>query len=569
MLKNLLLLLTILTCTSLSAQIWVGGGDGSAWDDPANWSTNTVPAEGANVTFPNNVTAVISGTAPNAIRRLIFDTLSTVTLDLDLDFIVSGNPVHNIVFSEDATVTFGGTTEMRTFNTVTETDRSAILINSDGLTLTITEQATFNINACQNGIRVGTADAVIVNNGILNIANYAEHGINIIRGNFINNGSLNIGTGVVNEEPTSDGINISIEGVFDNNTEGTISVTQPLDDGLEIFGTFNNSGAISTTSKDEAILENNGVVVGSADLIGTMNNFATGVINTEGSTGAEDITIMVQDMGSFNNWGAIIVSSGNLGQAFTNRGVLVNEVCAHIDLIEGRISNNSAGIFTNNGLITSSYINAGVRHNALSGSALNNAFYGYTNTDFGFSSGNAESIDNGQETSMGILVDAENTCTITDIGIDVPYTWFTDLTGTVEAGTNDENGLLVLNDDIFPITGNHTLYTCFGEAVQLNVQNISGDCALVSSVNFIQLTDVFSLMPNPAQTYAQLKFGDETITAEKILEVYNTVGQLVHKVDLNNMANYNLDTNNYAPGIYSINVQTEKGMQIERLVIQK
>ncbi len=569
MLKNLFFLLTILTSTSLSAQIWVGNGNGSSWDDPANWSANTVPAEGANVTFPNNVTAEVSGTAPNAIRRIIFDTLSTVTLDLDLDFIVSGNPVHNIVFSKDANVTFGGTTEMRTFNTITETDRSAILINSDGLMLTITEQATFNVGTCQNGVRIGAADAVIINNGILNIANYAEHGINMIRGNFINNGSINIGTGVVDEEPTSDGINISTEGVFDNNAEGTITVTQPLDDGLEIFGTFNNSGAISTTSKDDAILENSGIVIGAIDLEGTMNNLASGVINTEGSIGAEDIIIMVQDMGDFNNSGAINVSSGNLAQAFTNRGVLVNEVCAHIDLIDGRISNNSAGMLTNNGLITSDYINAGVRHNAINGSALNSAFYGYANTDFGFSSGNAESVDNGQQISMGIVVNAENTCTIADIGIDVPYTWFTDLTGTVEAGTNDENGLLVLNDDIFAESGNHTLYTCFGEAVELNVQNISGDCALISSVNFIQLTDVFTLMPNPAQAFTQLKFGDENISVEKNLEVYNAIGQLVHKVDLNNIDNYILHTNNFATGIYSINVETEKGIQIERLVIQK
>lgn len=128
---------------------------------------------------------------------------------------------------------------------------------------------------------------------------------------------------------------------------------------------------------------------------------------------------------------------------------------------------------------------------------------------------------------------------------------------------------MVLNDDIFAEFGNHTLYTCFGEEIQLNVQNVSGACALVNGVDFIQLTDVFTLMPNPAQDFTQIKFGDVYIPNEKTIEVYNAVGQLVKSANLNNAEHYILNTNNFATGIYTINLQTEKGIQIERLAIQK
>ncbi len=568
MLKNLLLLLTIFTCTSLSAQIWDGGGDGTSWDDADNWSTDLVPAEGAAVTFPDGVTANVTGSAPNVIRRIIFDTLTTVTLDLDINFGVSGTAVHVITLSKDANVTFGGTTDMRTFNIETGIDRNAILLNSEGDVLTLTEQATLNINTCQNAVRMNKVDATFINNGTLNLVDYIEHGIYLVKGIFTNNGTIEIGTGTVDGDPTSDGINIDQDGIFHNNAEGTITVTQPLDDGVDILGIFNNAGTVSTLSKDDALGANSGLSIGSTNIEGVVNNLAGGIINTDAGIGDSGRGIAIQASGSLNNAGEINVSSGNVGQSLFNLGTLTNEICGHIDMIETRILNNNMGMLTNNGLITSSYPNSGI-NTAVDASVLNNAFYGYTNENADLSAGDGESIDNGQKTGTGIVVDAANSCTVTDIGIDVPYTWYTDLSGTVEAGTNDANGLLVLNDDIFAESGNHTLYTCFGEEVQLNVQNVSGDCALINGVDFIQLTDVFTMMPNPAQTYAQIKFGTEFIAEEKTIEVYNAVGQIVHTVNLNNADNYILRTNNFAAGIYTVNLKTEKGMQIERLIIQK
>ena len=569
MLKNLLLLLTIFAYTSLSAQIWDGGGDGTSWDDAANWSTDTIPLAGATVTFAFNTSAVVTGTAPNAIRRIIFDTLTTVTLDLDLDFEIAGSPVHVINVKKDANVTFGGTTDMRTFNFETGMGRNAFLMSGVATEVTVTAQATMNINTCQNAIRSNKDDASFVNNGTINIVNYIEHGINIIKGTFDNNGTITIGTGMEDGDPTSDGINIDNNGTFNNNANGTITVTQPLDNGVEILGVFNNAGTLSTIAKDDAIADNGGVIVGSTNTEGMLNNLASGIINTDGGIGEACRSFSVRGSGIFNNTGNLNVSGGNLGQSFFNLGTVTNEICAHINLIECRLDNNNAGMVTNNGLITSSYTAAGVSHGAEDGFAINNAFYGYTNGNSDFTGGTVEGTDNGQKTGDGIVVDAANSCTVTDIGIDVPYTWYTDLSGTVEAVTNDANGLLTFSDDVFPVSGTQTLYTCYGEEVQLVVENVLGECAVLVGVDFIPLTDAFTLMPNPAQSFTQIKFGDEYIADEKTIEVYNTVGQLVQTVNLDGADSYTLQTNNLTAGFYTANLQTEKGMQIERLIIQK
>jgi len=565
MLKNLLLLLTIFTGTSLYAQVWDGSADGTSWNIAENWSDDTIPGENAVVSFPSGINVTITGSAPNSVARINFESMTTVTFDLDLN-ITSG--IHNMVLGENANVTLGGTTEVRTFNFMTSSSRNSILLNSDGGTLTITEQTTLNMNNSESGIRVNGVDASLINNGTLNIANYVEHGILVSKGAFTNNSTISIGTGMGSGEE-GDGIYINNDGVFDNNATGTITVTKPLDDGLEIFGVFNNAGTISNVSKDDAIGTNSGIVVGSTNIEGTLNNMASGIINADGGIGESARAFSIQGSGIFNNAGEVNVSGGNLGQSLFNLGILTNEICGHINMIETRISNSNAGMITNNGLISSTYTAAGVSNNAMDGSALNNAFYGYANANADFSGGNVESTDNGQKTGTGIVVDAAGSCTVADIGIDVPYTWYTDLTGSVEAGTNDANGMLALNDDIFAESGMQTLYTCFGEAVQLNIQNVGGDCALVNGIDFIQLTDVFTMMPNPAQTFTLLKFGNEYIAEEKTIEVYNAVGQLVQSADLNNADNYILQTNNLAVGIYTINLQTERGMQVERLIIQK
>ena len=51
-----------------------------------------------------------------------------------------------------------------------------------------------------------------------------------------------------------------------------------------------------------------------------------------------------------------------------------------------------------------------------------------------------------------------------------------------------------------------------------------------------------------------------TFQLKKNIEVYNAVGQLVQTANLNGADSYILQTKNLAAGIYTVNLQTEKGM---------
>ena len=75
------LLAIVLTAgTSLTAQItWDGGGDGTSWQDAANWSIDMVPPADSSVEI--RINAIITGTAPASIARIIIGDSVDVTLD--------------------------------------------------------------------------------------------------------------------------------------------------------------------------------------------------------------------------------------------------------------------------------------------------------------------------------------------------------------------------------------------------------------------------------------------------------------------------------------------------------
>ena len=73
-----------------------------------------------------------------------------------------------------------------------------------------------------------------------------------------------------------------------------------------------------------------------------------------------------------------------------------------------------------------------------------------------------------------------------------------------------------------------------------------------------------ALYPNPAMESV-------TILAEdglRCIAVYNVLGQQTTKIDLNGEHKFLLNTNAYRPGVYVVNIVTEKGMTTQRLVVQ-
>jgi len=74
----------------------------------------------------------------------------------------------------------------------------------------------------------------------------------------------------------------------------------------------------------------------------------------------------------------------------------------------------------------------------------------------------------------------------------------------------------------------------------------------------------FKLFPNPAQTHVNIDAPDRIIT----FRLYNSMGAVV-KSGQPFSERLELDLNGLAPGIYLVEVQTEKGVGVEKLVVEK
>ena len=73
-----------------------------------------------------------------------------------------------------------------------------------------------------------------------------------------------------------------------------------------------------------------------------------------------------------------------------------------------------------------------------------------------------------------------------------------------------------------------------------------------------------TIYPNPAKETVNIVTEDGL----RCILVYDVLGQQTTKVDLNGEHKFVLNTNNYRPGVYVVNIVTEKGMTTQRLVVQ-
>ena len=73
-----------------------------------------------------------------------------------------------------------------------------------------------------------------------------------------------------------------------------------------------------------------------------------------------------------------------------------------------------------------------------------------------------------------------------------------------------------------------------------------------------------TLYPNPAKEMVNILAEDGL----RCILVYDVLGQQTTKVDLNGENRFVLNTNNYRPGVYVVNIVTEKGVTAQRLVVQ-
>ncbi|RMG83974.1 MAG: T9SS C-terminal target domain-containing protein [Bacteroidetes bacterium] len=323
---------------------------------------------------------------------------------------------------------------------------------------------TFNHNGGSVTLNAAATNGVTVAAGTFNCAamltvnGAGSDGIENA-GTFNNSATLQISGSV-----GTDGIITT--GNFNNNAGGTITVTKPGDDCVDVNGTgiFTNNAALNLTMEDSPTSTNIGIEINNGSKF--INN-SGGVVNINGGVSGSARVLFPESGGTLENSGKITLTNGSTTNRLRNSGTVTNKSCGTIDLTDGQINALTGSTSTNNGLVISTHSSNGV--NAGGGTTTNNAFYNFSN-------GTWPGTDNGVNINGGFTVDAMNSCMVADIGVDVAHDWFQDVNNSIAAGSNNAAGLLTLT--AIPSAGTHTLYTCFGADVPMMVTNISGTCVL-------------------------------------------------------------------------------------------
>lgn len=424
---NILLPLLILFCTTtLSAQaLWKGNGDGTSWNDAANWKDGAVPTAGALVEFAD--TSTITGIADAIPTQIKIKGGALVTLDLDIT--VGTGAEHAILITSGSQLILGTSGSNKTITLSPQIEKHGISIgaSTENSSITIASGTTLNITQANAGFNIVSPSATFTNNGTVNFTG-GKNGLKLA-GIGSNNGTMNIGA------ITGKGIQM-IGGTFVNNPTGTVTATEPGDDGIEVVGgsSFTNHGNINTTAKAGALGGNNGIAVGTTDQAGSFFNMATGIIIANGGVDSIARPINVLEMGTFNNSGNIICAGGNAASRIYTKGNVTNEVTGVMDMTDGKLNVN-AGTFTNNGLIKSVRTGAGASV-AEGATIINNGFYDYANGSFSGGSGTIQ--DNGLAANTSF--DANGACTI-DLA-NIATEWFD---GGTSLGRSSADGVLSIS----------------------------------------------------------------------------------------------------------------------------
>ena len=513
------LLAIVLTAgTSLTAQItWDGGGDGTSWQDAANWSIDMVPPADSSVEI--RINAIITGTAPASIARIIIGDSVDVTLDLDLNIGNGSVDFHGLVLNSYSTVYLGKETARTiTVNPIIGRQCIANFAAADSAILIVPATTTINLVQGLNGLNLANPTSSIHLAGVVNFAADVKNGIKSA-GFFTNTGTLNMtGNG-------TDGIQVS-GGVFTNAAAGTINIAGPGDDCIEILGggNFVNQGKLSLVIKADAGTANNTIAAGAAADAGTFTNAAGGEVTADAGAGANSRAISVNEMGTLSNSGTITLAGGNAGARYYNRGISTNEVGGLLDLGNGRINLNM-GSLTNNGLLKSTFEGSGILN---AGTATNNAFFDYNGANQ-FSAGTTGVNENNGinlNDSTAVNIDAAGACTI-DLA-QAAYEWFAAGESIATAGAD---GALTFPAE--SLQNDSVVLTTTIAGVSITVRNICPEAVMISSL-FAKPREVLqlSITPNVVRQYSdirlelpdQLQF--ETIT----FDIVDLNGRLINSI---------------------------------------
>ena len=286
----LFILMVLFSFSAVNAAIitFTGGGDGTTWEDPANWDLGVVPG------FSDR--AIINGTSSVTLSSVASLNSFRVTDDAVLTIMTTGTLIVN---------------ELDPMN-------DAVRVRSDGL-VTVNGSLVV-INSRRNGIELRNRGR-LVNNGFVNVVSTRFEGIYIFNNAMLtNNGTL-----FVQGSDDSDCLDMEDNAAFYN--YGTASLSDPgeeiidMDDNSQIInsGTLNLSGADDWDALD---MDDSGSFFGNSGMLnitnvlnrgegielddGVFHNESTGTVNMVNVTGD---ALNIESDGEFINDGTVSIGA--------------------------------------------------------------------------------------------------------------------------------------------------------------------------------------------------------------------------------------------------------------------
>jgi hypothetical protein len=113
------------------------------------------------------------------------------------------------------------------------------------------------------------------------------------------------------------------------------------------------------------------------------------------------------------------------------------------------------------------------------------------------------------------------------------------------------------------VMSDSTVLACFGNCVS------DGGCDPTSVRGLVIDQTLFTLYPSLVNDFTNITFSENTISEEKQVLVLNTLGQIVHSVNVQNENTLQLNTSDFSSGTYYLSVRSENKMLTKKFVVYK
>ena len=294
---------------------WTGGGDGTTWEDPANWSTGAVPSANANI--GNGATVGLSTNQTfNEVDVVGDQNTGTAVLNQTAGTVSGGGWAKvGVISGTDGTYNLSGTASSTGHTQLHIGDRggaTGLVTLSDSATFTHSQNLQISSDGAANPGGTGTLtlnDNAVHSGG--DDANIADSPGGVGTVNLNNNSTLNI----------ADRFNLGFNGT------GTLNVADSSTLNVQNLSTANGVGTGVINQTGGTINSNTWVAIGQGgdpNASGTYNH-SGGTLNTGLMSTTENLVIGENGAGTYNASGTAVINNnvGTLvGRNATGDGLL-------------------------------------------------------------------------------------------------------------------------------------------------------------------------------------------------------------------------------------------------------